>query len=71
MNGKRATSVDHYNTIIKHLNSGALKPIYYLYGEEVFYLDRLIDKFSNLLPLMRKILILICCMDKMLPQQRF
>lgn len=47
---KRATSVDYYNTILEHLNSDTLKPIYYLYGEEVFYLDRLIDKFSNLLP---------------------
>ena len=47
---KRATSVDHYNTILEPLNLDALKPIYYLYGEEVFYLDRLIDKFYKLLP---------------------
>jgi len=47
---KRTTSVDNYQTILSHLQTGALKPVYYLYGKEEFYLDQLVEKFSNLLP---------------------
>jgi len=47
---RKQTSADHFQTILSHLNSGSLKPVYYLYGEEEFYLDQLVDKFSNLLP---------------------
>ena len=32
------------------LNSGNLKPIYYLYGEEDFYLDQLLERFSKIIP---------------------
>ena len=47
---KRATSADHFQTVVSHLKNGGLKLVYYLYGQEEFYLDRLVDKFSSLLP---------------------
>ena len=47
---RKSTSADHYQTVLAQIQSGSLKPVYYLYGEEEFYLDQLVDKFSNLLP---------------------
>ncbi len=39
-----------YQQVLGELRSGKLKPIYYLYGEEDFYLDKLFHEFSNLIP---------------------
>lgn len=46
---KKQNSTDRYQTILSHISTGALKPVYYLYGKEEFFLDQLLEKFSNLL----------------------
>ncbi len=46
---KRVTSVDHYQTVVSHHQNGGLKPVYFLYGKEEFYIDRLVDNFSSIL----------------------
>ncbi|MBO6792263.1 MAG: DNA polymerase III subunit delta [Balneolaceae bacterium] len=47
---RKATSADHYQTILQQVQSGNPKSVYYLYGQEEFYLDRLVEFFGNLLP---------------------
>lgn len=47
---RKTSSADHYQTILSEIKAGSMKPVYYLYGEEEFYLDQLVEKFSNLLP---------------------
>lgn len=47
----RKTSTDHYKEILNAVrDDGQRKPVYYLYGEESFYLDLLQVKFTRLLP---------------------
>ncbi len=50
MAAKKKNSTDLYLELVKQVESRQLKPIYYLYGEEEFYLDQLLDKFSAVLP---------------------
>ena len=50
MAARKPTSADHFQTVLSQLQTGSLKPVYYLYGEEEFYLDQLLEKFSDLLP---------------------
>ncbi len=47
---RKANSSDIFNDVLKEISSGQLKPVYYLFGEEEFYLDQLIEKFSEVLP---------------------
>ncbi|MDR9416274.1 MAG: DNA polymerase III subunit delta [Gracilimonas sp.] len=47
---RKQNSNQIYQKVLGELNSGNHKPIYYLYGEEEFYLDRLLDLFSNVIP---------------------
>lgn len=49
MAAKKQNSSDTYQKVLQEISSGNLKPVYYLYGEEEFYLDQLLDKFSNIL----------------------
>lgn len=43
-----------YQTVLGEINSGNLKPIYFLCGEEEFYLDQLLDQFSKVIPAEQK-----------------
>lgn len=54
MAAKKQNSADIFNQVIQEINTGQLKPAYYLYGEEEFYLDQLLEKFSNILPTYEK-----------------
>ncbi|MCG8374158.1 MAG: DNA polymerase III subunit delta, partial [Balneolales bacterium] len=47
---RKQNSADRFQEVLQHFNSGSLKPVYFLYGEEEFYLDQLLDKFLNVLP---------------------
>jgi DNA polymerase-3 subunit delta len=47
---RKSNSNQIYKQVVGELNSGNLKPIYYLCGEEDFYLDRLVDLFSKVIP---------------------
>ncbi|HBQ59070.1 MAG TPA: DNA polymerase III subunit delta, partial [Balneolaceae bacterium] len=47
---RKQNSNQIYQQVVGELNSGSLKPIYYLFGEEEFYLDRLLDMFSKVIP---------------------
>ncbi len=49
MAAKKKNSAHIYQEIVGQINSNELKPIYYIYGEEEFYLDQLLDKFSNVI----------------------
>lgn len=49
MAGKKNSSLI-YKQVLDELKSGQLRPVYYLYGEEEFYLDRLLDQFSKIVP---------------------
>lgn len=47
----RPTSLDTFRTLFKEIRQGAnLKPIYYLYGEEFFFIDLLQDEIEKLVP---------------------
>ncbi|MTI88786.1 MAG: DNA polymerase III subunit delta [Balneolaceae bacterium] len=46
----RKNSSDIFRQVLGELNSGKLKPVYYLYGDEEFYLDQLLEKFSAVIP---------------------
>ncbi len=50
MAAKKQNSSDIFHQVKQEIGSGNLKPVYYLYGDEEFYLDQLLDSFSNLLP---------------------
>ena len=50
MAAKKANSKDVFNQLVQEISSNQLKPVYYLFGEEEFYLDQLLDKFSEVLP---------------------
>src|SRR6056297_1478895 len=43
-----------YQTVLGDINSGNLKPVYFLCGEEEFYLDQLLDQFSKVIPAEQK-----------------
>jgi len=47
---RKPNSNQIYQQVVGELNSGNLKPIYYLFGEEDFYLDQLLDRFSTIIP---------------------
>ncbi len=49
MAAKKANSADTYQKLVQEIHSNQLKPIYYLFGEEEFYLDQLLDKFSEII----------------------
>jgi len=49
MAAKKKNSNDTYQKVIQEIGTSEMKPIYYLFGEEEFYLDQLIDKFSNVI----------------------
>ena len=50
MAAKKQNSSDIFRQLSQEISSGSLKPVYYLYGDEEFYLDQLLERFSNLLP---------------------
>ncbi|RNC85207.1 MAG: DNA polymerase III subunit delta [Balneola sp.] len=50
MAAKKQNSSDIFQQLQQEIGSGSLKPVYYLFGEEEFYLDELLDRFSNILP---------------------
>lgn len=47
---RKQNSNQVFQQVVGELNSGNLKPIYYLFGEEEFYLDQLLEKFSSIIP---------------------
>ncbi|WP_020403076.1 DNA polymerase III subunit delta [Gracilimonas tropica] len=47
---RKQNSNQIYQQLLREFNSGNLKPVYYLFGEEEFYLDRLLDQFSKVIP---------------------
>ena len=47
---RKQNSNQVFQQVVGELNSGNLKPIYYLFGEEEFYLDQLLGKFSSIIP---------------------
>lgn len=49
MAARKQNSADIYQEVVHEISSGQLKPVYYIYGEEAFYLDQLLEKFSNIL----------------------
>ena len=50
MAARKQNSSDIFHQVKQEIASGNLKPVYYLYGDEEFYLDQLLEQFSNLLP---------------------
>ena len=47
----KPTSIDQFKKIRNSIRSpGHRKPVYYFYGEESFFIDRLQDEISNLIP---------------------
>lgn len=50
MAARKQNSADTFHQVSQEISSGKLKPMYYLFGEEEFYLDQLLEKFSALLP---------------------
>ncbi|SMO36023.1 DNA polymerase III subunit delta [Gracilimonas mengyeensis] len=47
---RKPNSNQIYKQVAGELKSGNLKPVYYLFGEEEFYLDRLLNHFSKIIP---------------------
>lgn len=47
---KKTSSADYYQDILRQLSSGEMKSVYYFHGKEEFYMNRLVEHFSNLLP---------------------
>lgn len=50
MAAKKQHSNQLFLKVLDDLNKGTLKPVYYLYGEENFYLDKLVARFSEMVP---------------------
>lgn len=50
MAARKQNSSNIFHQVKQEISSGNLKPVYYLYGDEEFYLDQLLEQFSNLLP---------------------
>lgn len=50
MAARKQNSSDIFHQVSQEITSGNLKPVYYLFGEEDFYLDQLLEKFSAILP---------------------
>lgn len=46
----KKTSIERYSEILKELKSGQRKPIYFFYGEEEFFLDKLQEAVEKLVP---------------------
>lgn len=51
---RKQNSNQIYQTVLGEINSGKLKPVYFLCGEEEFYLDQLLDQFSKVIPAEQK-----------------
>ncbi|MEX2364466.1 MAG: DNA polymerase III subunit delta, partial [Balneolaceae bacterium] len=51
MAARKQNSNQIFQQVTSALNSEELKPVYYLFGEEEFYLDHLLGKFSDIIPL--------------------
>lgn len=47
---RKQNSNQIYQTVLGEINSGNTKPVYFLCGEEEFYLDQLLDQFSKIIP---------------------
>jgi DNA polymerase-3 subunit delta len=47
---RKQNSNQIYQKILGEINSGNTKPVYFLCGEEEFYLDQLLDQFSKVIP---------------------
>lgn len=47
---RKPNSNQIYQQVAGELNSSNLKPVYYLCGEEEFYLDQLLEKFARIIP---------------------
>lgn len=47
---RKQNSNQIYQTVLGEINSGNLKQVYFLCGEEEFYLDQLLDQFSKIIP---------------------
>ena len=50
MAARKQNSNQLYQQVVGELKSGDLKPVYYFFGEEDFYLDRLLEHFSTVIP---------------------
>src|SRR5690554_353439 len=50
MAAKKSNSKDTFHQLSRDISENNLKPTYYLFGDEEFYLDQLLDKFSALIP---------------------
>ena len=46
----RKTSLDTYKALLEELKSGDIKPVYYWYGEESFFIDRLQEAIEQHVP---------------------
>ncbi|HET6528236.1 MAG TPA: DNA polymerase III subunit delta, partial [Balneolaceae bacterium] len=46
----KKTSLELYSEILKELKSGGRKPVYFFYGDEKFFLDRLQKAVEKLIP---------------------
>lgn len=46
----KKTSIERYSEILKELQSGERKPIYFFYGEEEFFLNKLQEAVEGLVP---------------------
>jgi DNA polymerase-3 subunit delta len=49
MAAKKKNSNDTFQNLIREIGTPDMKPIYFLFGEEEFYLDQLLDKFSDVI----------------------
>lgn len=49
MASKKKNSASTYQEVVQQISSNNLKPIYFLYGEEEFYLDQLLERFSKVI----------------------
>ena len=47
---RKPTSLEHYKALLREFQSPDVKPVYALFGEETFFLDRLQDAAIDLIP---------------------
>ena len=46
----KSSSIDTYKSLVQELKSGKVQPVYFLCGQETFFLDRLQEIFVELIP---------------------
>ncbi|MEX1136401.1 MAG: DNA polymerase III subunit delta [Balneolales bacterium] len=46
----KPSSLDTYKNLIQQLKSGKVQPVYFLCGQETFFLDRIQDQFTDMVP---------------------